>query len=85
MALEEKFHVIISRIIRKMSSQLDIVCHNCMGGNDSIHDQSNYLKILAQKIEDWNLKLQQKHNRALLCAYIKYSSLKVLRYSPLFL
>lgn len=52
MALEEKFHVIISRIIRKMSSQLDIVCYNCMGGNDSIHDQSNYLKILTQKIED---------------------------------
>ena len=41
-----------------MSSYLDIVCHNSLGGNETIHDQS--LKQHSNNklmIEDWNFTI----------------------------
>ena len=52
--------------ILNMTSQLDIACDNCMGGNKKL------------KIKD-TTKLQQCFTICL------YSSLKILRYPPLFL
>ena len=70
--------------IVSMPSYVDIVCYNCLGGNDTIHDQS--LKKHSNKklkIENWNWN--KIHTSALLYVGTKQSSLKILSSLPLLL
>ena len=72
------------KFLLKISSQLDIVCHNFLGENYTINDQS-LRKHTYKKSENWRLKLLLNHTSALLYVIIKQSRLKILKYPPLFL